>query len=164
LVGLNAFLLQGATFAAVKTDSEVQKRARTIIGRIWPIFPILFLAFLILGLAGIPNIITRFPLWISVLVVFITWWLIRHFSRQNKDKTAFLMSSLQFAGLWGVVGSMLFPYLVRANNQPEFALTIHNSSSTELTLTVMLIIAVLGMPLVLLYTRFIFKTFKGKVQ
>ena len=43
------------------------------------------------------------------------------------------------------------------------SLTIYNASSTPRTLTVMLIIALIGMPLVIGYTAFVYKTFMGKV-
>ena len=44
------------------------------------------------------------------------------------------------------------------------SLTVANASSTERTLTTMLVIAGIGMPLVLGYTFFIYRTFKGKVE
>jgi cytochrome d ubiquinol oxidase subunit II len=42
-------------------------------------------------------------------------------------------------------------------------LTIYNASSTPGTLTVMLIIALVGMPLVIGYTALVYKVFMGKV-
>jgi cytochrome d ubiquinol oxidase subunit II len=74
------------------------------------------------------------------------------------------MSSLSFTGLWGIVGAIHFPYMVRASNDLSLSLTVRNASSTELTLKVMLIIALIGMPLVLFYTYYIFKTFRGNVK
>ena len=44
-----------------------------------------------------------------------------------------------------------------------YSLTIYNASSTPRTLTVMLVIALIGMPLVLAYTAYIYRTFAGKV-
>jgi cytochrome d ubiquinol oxidase subunit II len=43
------------------------------------------------------------------------------------------------------------------------SLTIYNASSTQRTLSTMLIIALIGMPLVIGYTIFIYRVFKGKV-
>jgi cytochrome d ubiquinol oxidase subunit II len=54
--------------------------------------------------------------------------------------------------------------MVRASNDLSLSLTVRNASSTELTLKVMLIIALIGMPLVLFYTYYIFKTFRGNVK
>jgi cytochrome d ubiquinol oxidase subunit II len=44
------------------------------------------------------------------------------------------------------------------------SLTITNSSSSALTLKVMLIIALVGMPAVVGYTIFAFRVFKGKAR
>jgi cytochrome d ubiquinol oxidase subunit II len=74
------------------------------------------------------------------------------------------MSSLAFLGLWGIVGAIHFPNLVKASNDPSLSLTIFNASSSELTLKVMLIIALIGMPIVIGYTIYLYKVFKGKVQ
>jgi cytochrome d ubiquinol oxidase subunit II len=43
------------------------------------------------------------------------------------------------------------------------SLTIFNASSSFRTLSVMLVIALLGMPIVIGYTLFICRIFKGKV-
>ena len=63
-----------------------------------------------------------------------------------------------------IFGASLFPALVPAYEKPEWSLTLSNASSSSLTLTVMLIIALVGMPIVLWYTLFVYKTFKGKVD
>ena len=47
---------------------------------------------------------------------------------------------------------------------PELSLTLANATSGELTLKVMLVIALLGMPLVLGYTAWVYWAFKGKVD
>ncbi len=61
------------------------------------------------------------------------------------------------------VVAVLFPNLVIATNDPALSLTIFNSSSSLRTLSVMLVIALLGMPVVIGYTIFIHRIFKGKV-
>ena len=62
------------------------------------------------------------------------------------------------------VAAALFPYMVPCTNDPELSLTLFNSSSSQLTLTAMLIIALIGMPIVLAYTVFIHRVFKGKIE
>jgi cytochrome bd ubiquinol oxidase subunit II len=61
------------------------------------------------------------------------------------------------------VVAVLFPNLVIATNDPKLSLTIFNASSSLRTLSVMLVIALLGMPVVIGYTIFIHRIFKGKV-
>ena len=57
----------------------------------------------------------------------------------------------------------MFPNLVRASNDPGLNMTLYNASSSQLTLTVMLIIALVGMPVVIGYTIYVYRVFKGKV-
>jgi len=74
------------------------------------------------------------------------------------------MSSTDFIGLWGIVGSTHFPNIVKASNDSMLSITIYNASSSELTLRVMLIIALIGMPFVIGYTIYLYKVFIGKVR
>jgi cytochrome d ubiquinol oxidase subunit II len=46
----------------------------------------------------------------------------------------------------------------------ENSLTIYNAASTDKTLGIMLIIALIGVPLVLSYTACIYYIFRGKVK
>jgi cytochrome d ubiquinol oxidase subunit II len=54
--------------------------------------------------------------------------------------------------------------LLISSVDPAYNLTIFNSSSEPNTLTVMLIIALIGMPFVLLYTAGVYYFFRGKVR
>jgi cytochrome d ubiquinol oxidase subunit II len=74
-----------------------------------------------------------------------------------------MLSSVLFAGLWGIAASVHYPNLVKSLG-PGVSLTIYNASSSFLTLKVMLIIALIGMPLVIGYTIFAYRAFKGKVS
>ncbi len=164
LLGLNAILLQGATFAAFKIEGDIRDRARKIIRVLWLSFIFLFALCLLLAYIYIPAVLGKVLGWISTFIVVAAWFMIKRFALKGKDLLAFYMSSLTFAGLWGIVGASLFPNLVRAINDINLSLTVRNSSSSVLTLKVMLIIAVVGMPLVLFYTYYIFKTFRGNVK
>jgi cytochrome d ubiquinol oxidase subunit II len=66
-----------------------------------------------------------------------------------------------FLSLWGIVGAVQYPVLVRATD-PALSLTVANASSSATTLKVMLIVAVAGLPIVVGYTVFAFRVFKGK--
>ena len=67
-------------------------------------------------------------------------------------------------GAHRTVGRLDLPRLVPAINDDALSLTIANSASSQLTLTVMLIIAAIGVPLVLFYFYLIYKIFAGKTQ
>lgn len=164
LLGLNAILLQGSTYAAAKTEGDLSKKAVQITGKLRVSFIFLFALSFIAAVIYIPGALKKIPAWIAAVVVLTGWFFLKTFIRKGKETLAFLMSSLSFVGLWGIVGALHFPYLVRASNDPVLSLTVRNASSSELTLKVMLIIAIIGMPFVLFYTYYIFKTFKGKIK
>ena len=57
----------------------------------------------------------------------------------------------------------LFPRLVPSTIDLANSLTVYNASSTPRTLTAMLVIALIGMPIVVAYTAYVYKTFAGKM-
>ncbi len=163
LLGLNAILLQGSTYAALKNSGEIQTEARKVSRKLWNSFIVLFLLSSVLAFIYVPGAGKSLFAWISTIVVLAGWWLLKSALKKEADKRAFQMTSLSFIGLFGIVGSIHFPNLVRATNE-VLSLTIYNASSSELTLKIMLIIAIIGMPLVLLYTYYVHNVFKDKVQ
>lgn len=163
LLGLAAFLLHGSTYAVIKTGGALQTRARkaakTMTCAVAAGFALSFLAVIIY----LPGALKRAPAWTFAVLVWLSLGLLPSAIKKGKDTLAFVLSSSVFAGLWGVVGSIHYPYLVRATD-PSLSITITNASSSALTLKVMLIIALVGMPLVVGYTIFAYRVFKGKVQ
>jgi cytochrome d ubiquinol oxidase subunit II len=75
-----------------------------------------------------------------------------------------IASSVMIASMFSLAAIGLFPRLVPASNDLALSLTIYNASSTPLTLQTMLIIAAIGVPIVLVYTIFVYRVFKGKTQ
>ena len=163
LLGLAAILLQGSTYAAMKTTGSLQENARNMARKIGAIFIVLLILCFILALIFMSGIAGNRFGYVAGLIVLAAWFLTRQALNNGKDGRAFFMSSVAFAGLWGVVGAIHYPNLVLANNDPALSLTLSNSSSTQLTLTVMLIIALVGMPFVIGYTIYAYRLFRGKV-
>ena len=83
---------------------------------------------------------------------------------RGKAGKAFLFSALSIAGLMGIFGMANYPCLLPARNVVEYGLTIYNASASQNTLTVMFIIALIGMPLVIAYTAYIYYIFRGKAR
>lgn len=164
LLGLSAVLMQGVTFIAMKTDGTVQKRAIGLFGGIW----ILFIVTLLLSFAAtviyMPESLTSPFVWASAAVVVAAWLLCRRFTAGGRMGLSFGMSSLIFAGLWGIVGATHFPNLVKATGEAALNITMYNASSGVKTLTVMLGIALIGLPVVIIYTAFVYRVFRGKVM
>ena len=64
---------------------------------------------------------------------------------------------------WPSSGISLYPDLVPSTGAGA-SITVAGAASSDLTLTVMLIIALLGMPLVLLYTGYVYSRFAGRAH
>ncbi len=109
----------------------------------------------------LPVALGSVPAWVFAAIVVLSLVLAAAALKKSRDGRAFFFSSTAFLGLWGIVGSIQYPVLVRATD-PALSLTIRNASSSALTLKVMLIIALIGMPLVVGYTIFAFRVFKGR--
>ncbi|MCA1959427.1 MAG: cytochrome d ubiquinol oxidase subunit II, partial [Desulfomonile sp.] len=76
---------------------------------------------------------------------------------------AWFASSLTIVGatLFGVVG--LFPNLFPSSLNPVYSLTVFNSSSSPLTLKIMLGVALVFVPIVIVYQTWCYHLFKDKV-
>ncbi|HPI13946.1 MAG TPA: cytochrome d ubiquinol oxidase subunit II, partial [Spirochaetota bacterium] len=111
-----------------------------------------------------PESLSNPLVWISAAVSIAAWLLCRLFASGGKTGLSFAMSSLALLGLWGIVGATQFPNLVRATGNASLNITLYNASSSEKTLWVMLYIALIGMPIVIFYTFYVYRIFRGKVM
>jgi cytochrome d ubiquinol oxidase subunit II len=76
---------------------------------------------------------------------------------------AFVASCLTVCALVLLLGLALFPNLVTSMPNPGNSLTIYNAASSQKTLWIMLIVAIIGMPFVCAYTSIIYWVFRGRV-
>jgi cytochrome d ubiquinol oxidase subunit II len=164
ILGFSAILLHGCTYAAMKTTGIIHDRAKSLGKRVSALFAAMFAISALLAAVSMPAAMNNVPAWICAGVVIISLIVGRIWMNKDKDLVPFLMSSLSFIGLWGIAGSLQFPDLVKSSLNPKLHLSIYNTSSTQLTLTVMIIIAAIGMPIVVAYTIYAYRIFKGKVS
>jgi cytochrome bd ubiquinol oxidase subunit II len=162
ILGLAAILLHGSTYAVLKTEGDINGRARKLSVRLWYLFITALLFSFIMSVIYQPDSIKGKLVWISAAIIIVPLIMYIQFVKVGSDFSAFIMSSLIFAGLWGHAGIRLYPNLVRASNDPSLSLTLSNSSSSLLTLKFMFIIALIGMPIVIAYTVYAYRIFKGK--
>ena len=164
LLGLCAILLHGSMYAMLKTDGPVSGRARAIGRRLWMVFGALLVAAIAISAAVYPDRMASVPAWICTAVVMAAIAVGLFKTGQGSGTLPFIMSTVAFLGLWGIAGSLQFPDLVRSSVEGVKHLSIYGTSSSQLTLTVMLIIAVVGMPIVIAYTFIVYRLFRGKVN
>lgn len=128
-----------------------------------PLFLVLFGLLFAATTVYCRGCLSSLPAWLcSVIVISAAALIIKNIDR-NRFGFLFTLSSVLFAGLWGIAASVHYPNLVQSLDGNN-TLTFYNASSSLLTLKVMLIIAMIGMPLVIGYTIFAYRVFKGKAQ
>ena len=166
VLSLVMFTMHGALYMACKTEGEFQQRMDNWAGRTWYVFVVLYIlatlytyfsaSYLFEGILGNPIFWVLFLLLLAS-VLFIPVWI-----KAKKYFRAFLASSTMILSMIGLAAVSMYPKLVPSSIDLANSLTIYNASSTDRTLTVMLIIALVGMPLVIGYTWVIYRIFKGK--
>ncbi|GGI87010.1 cytochrome d ubiquinol oxidase subunit II [Polymorphobacter multimanifer] len=82
---------------------------------------------------------------------------------RRADLPVFLGSSLAVIGTIGTAGLSMFPFMLPSSVQPAASLTVWNASSSAMTLWIMLIVTAIFLPLVLLYTAWVFRVLFGRI-
>lgn len=83
--------------------------------------------------------------------------------RTGRTLTAFVLSSLSIVGVIGTAGASLFPFVMPSSTHPGASLTVWDSVSSHLTLTLMFWATVLFMPIIVAYTSWAYRVMRGKV-
>jgi cytochrome d ubiquinol oxidase subunit II len=74
-----------------------------------------------------------------------------------------LASKLAIVCIIATVGLSMFPFILPSSTNPNHSLTVFDASSSQATLRNMLIATVLLLPIVLVYTAWVYKVLWGKV-
>lgn len=85
-------------------------------------------------------------------------------TRTRARLIAFIASSCCVAGVIATAGLSLFPFLLPSSLDPRSSLTVWDSSSSQATLTLMLVAVVILLPLVLAYTGWVYRVMRGPVR
>ena len=189
---LSMLLLHGNAYAALKVGEPMAGRARAV-GRIAAVvFLVAFIAggFWVRGMDGfqLASVVDHAgpsnPVGKSVVRVSGAWlgnfrewpWLwaapvlaivgaaaahaLLHLKRAG---AAFLASCLTQAGTILTAGFALFPFLLPSSSQPGHSLTVWDASSSERALLLMLGAVLVFLPVVLIYTGWVFRVLRGPV-
>lgn len=164
---VSLFAMHGTIFLYLKTEGELQQRAHHWVWHTFGVFLVFYIFTTMYTLVNVPHAIEnleRFPLlWLVPILNVLAIANIPRAIYLGRAAYAFLSSIATIAAMIALLGVVLFPNILRSNPNPEYSLTIFNASSSAQTLTIMLIIAFIGMPMVLAYTATIYWTFRGKV-
>ncbi len=168
LAGLALFALHGGTYLLLKTEGDLHYKIKELTVKSFWVFLVLLLLSAAATFAFVPRMtgfLSGLPvLWILPLLTLAALYNVRRSILSDSDRAAFLSTSAVMVLLLAMFGIGMYPELLHSYPDVGNGLDIYNAASSQLTLKVMLIIALLGMPLVIAYNVFIYRVFRGKVS
>ncbi|MDO4503030.1 MAG: cytochrome d ubiquinol oxidase subunit II [Coriobacteriia bacterium] len=173
VLGLVHMLTQGAAWIALKApvDSELRakcaKLRRTLALVDLVLFVVVTAAFFLLIAPTLPYAIASTVLAGVFAVLYVIGMVVTAFvskaDEPKGDLLAIVAAGVGCLGLSGIIGATQFPNLVPALD-PALSLTVANCASSDVALFAMTIIAVIGVPLVLVYHVLTYRAFRGRVD
>ena len=162
------FALHGSLYLLLKTSGALHDRVRALVPRLI----VLFVVCIVLVDGGLfvddRQIIQKFThdIWPMIfplaagVALFGVWRMVR----DGRDRAAFVCSAAVIGMLLIAGGIGLYPNLLISTTDAAYSLTTTNAAAADNTLQVTLIVALIGMPFVLLYTSGAYYIFRGKAE
>jgi cytochrome d ubiquinol oxidase subunit II len=166
VLALVALCVHGANYIVVKTDGELNERARKTSLVLTPVLLVLTLVSLVATLSIHPNLVANFnalPIGYAIpVLVFASLAGVFIFQQSRREVLAFVCGALYLAFM--LVGAVyaLYPVILPAID-PQYNLTIANSITASYALQIGLRWWTLGIVIALGYFVFLYRMFRGKV-
>ncbi len=160
------FAMHGAIYLTMKTEGELLEIVSGWVPRLIGFFLASYFLFNLYTLVEVPWVLETVRARPYVfLVVAANVLIVLNIPREihkGREFHAFLSSCTAMVLMMATFGLTYFPNMVLSSPEIANSLTIYNAASTQKTLGIMLIIALIGVPLVLAYTASIYWVFRGK--
>jgi len=167
LAAATALVLHGSLWVSLKTEGELQARARRVAALAWGAVAaatvlVTALTWVVQPQAGV-NLVRHpwgalFPL--SAVASLVA---VRRLLARRADALAFLASAAYLAAMLASAAFSVYPYVLPAVTDPAYALTVANAAASPYGLRVGLAWWVPGMLLVTGYFVYTYRHFTGKV-
>lgn len=183
-------LMHGAAYLALRTEGPVLERSRRVVKVTSWLFIFsfaiagLWLAFGIQGyhwqplqdpmLHPLDNTVTRsLGGWLANYTTY-PWMVLApilgflgaigawYYTLRDKSRTAFAASTLAIFGVLGTLGLSLFPFIMPSSTNPSQSLLVWNATSSALSLIGILVTAVIMVPIIFIYTTYVYKKMWGR--
>lgn len=193
LVSFFMCTLQGALFLQCKLEDDLAIRAKKIVGLAGIGFIVTFIAGGAIAIKmngykilSIPDLNTGFLatkkvvetvaagwlhnytnnhlLWLMPIIVIIATRVSMRLSKHDKPAMALFINSIGIVFTVLTAATALFPFIVPSSLVPNHGLTIWDACSSHLTLEWALYATITILPIVLLYTTWVYRVMRGKVQ
>jgi cytochrome d ubiquinol oxidase subunit II len=161
------FLQHGALWLAWKTEAELSARADRWAGVFWFVVLVVGAVFLVsTGFATrlFDNYLAHPALFLVPFLAVASLVTVKVLHAQSRSLPAFLASCATILLVMATALVGLFPKLIPSRLDPAASLTIMNSSSGPYTLRLMAIVALVFVPIVVVYQLLVYRFFRGKTK
>lgn len=158
LGGLGFTFVHGLIYLGLKTEGDVRKKAQRWAKRAMLPCAIPFLIWFGLAIAH--------RTWLVVIVAVTVAALIAAFAavRAGAEKRAFVFHGIYLVAGLAAVFAGAYPNVLPSTLDPANSLTIASASSSDYTLTVMLVVTVICLPIIIGYQIFSYRMFLGRIK
>ncbi len=157
------FMYHGALWLSFKSVGELRQRAVDWAGTIWVYLvaaALLFLAASAVWTDLYANI-GKLPVLAVFPILAVTFLISSRVVDSSLISWAFSAGFILCATFFGVLG--MFPALIPSNLDPAFSVTLMNAASSNLTLSIMLGVALSLVPVVIAYQAWVYVVFSHKI-
>lgn len=162
LVFVSLFTLHGANFLRLKTAGPLAERAQAVARRSWIPTVVLTVLFVAWGSVA-TDIFNKAGAILAALLAAAALIAVGWFQKGQRDGWAFVMTALTITLVTVTLFVGLYPNVMISTLSDEWSLTIYNSSSSDYTLKVMSIVALIFLPIVLLYQVWSYYIFRQRI-
>jgi cytochrome d ubiquinol oxidase subunit II len=157
------FLLHGANFLGLKLEGTLRERVNDYAKKLWIVATVLYIALGIFTYAAgfwARGIINPGIVPITAVVALLV---AGYFINQKREGWAFIMVAINIVLTQVTFFTMTFPNVMLSSTNPAWSLTIYNASSSQYTLSVMSIVALIFVPIVLVYQGWSYYMFRKRI-
>src|SRR5215213_2591847 len=167
LLALTTLVVHGANWVALKTENELNARARRAARIGWAALVFLTVLTTVATFSLSPEMLSSFAkrpwgvVFPALAVAGLA--LMGYFGFRRRDRSAFLSSGAYTVGMMASTAFAIYPNVLPAV-EPENSLTVYNASGSAYGLAVGLAWWSIGMVLAAIYFVLIYRLFRGKVS
>jgi len=165
VTSLLLFWTHGAVFLGLKTDGEVRERSHHLANRIAPLAALAVVGWLAWTYVNAQNtnntgMVPGIVPVAAMLAAFAAAWLIH----ERQEGWAFVATGLTIVLIVATMFLNLYPRVMPSSISTDFDLTIWNSSSSDMTLRLMTIVALVFVPIVVTYQAWTYWVFRRRIS
>lgn len=165
LATTGVFLLHGANFLTLKLEGDLRERTRNLAWTLWMVATGLVIL-LTIGTYFFTDVLTKLGVNPGMTPIVSIGALLSagYFIKNKQEGWAFIVTSLHIVLTQVTFFTLMFPRVMISSIDHAYDLTIYNASSSQYTLTVMSIVALIFVPIVLVYQGWTYYMFAKRIK